>query len=204
MDHQRIIIVGGGIGGLTAALALQRRGFNVVVYERATEFREIGAGLIVTANARHALRDLGVDDELEAISSCVNVRNTCDYRTGEVMQEISNAEIERRFGLANLQVHRGDLHNLLLDAVRANDPDALRPAHEFVSLTQDASGVTAEFANGSSDWGDAVIGADGNASAVRSLLFPGETTAFNGQVAYRALIPEELVPPAIQQLKASL
>ena len=204
MDHQRIIIVGGGIGGLTAGLALQRRGFKVAVYERTPEFREIGAGLIVTANARRALRDLEVDAGLEAVSSSVPVRNTCNYATGEIIQEISNAEIERRFGLANLQVHRGDLHNLLLDAMRANDRDALRPGCEFVSLQQDASGVTVHFADGSSDRGDAVIGADGNASAVRSFLFPGEATEFNGQVAYRALIPDELVTPAIRQLQMAM
>ncbi|MGI9476706.1 MAG: FAD-dependent monooxygenase [Hyphomicrobiaceae bacterium] len=204
MDHQRIIIVGGGIGGLTAGLALQRRGFKVVVYERTPEFREIGAGLIVTANARRALRDLGVDAGLEVVSSSVPVRNTCNYATGAIIQEISNEEIERRFGLANLQVHRGDLHNLLLDAMRANDRDALRPGCEFVSLQQDTSGVTVHFADGSSEWGDAVIGADGNASAVRSFLFPGEATEFNGQVAYRALIPDELVTPAIRQLQMAM
>ena len=204
MNLRKIIIVGGGIGGLTAGLALQRRGFKVVFYERAPEFREIGAGLIVTANARRALRDLGVDSELERLSSSVSVRNTCNYLTGEVMQEISNAEIERRFGFANLQVHRGDLHNVLLDAVSSHDPKALRPLHEFVSLEQDATGVTVHFSNGSSDWGDAVIGADGNASAVRSFLFPGEATEFNGQVAYRALIPEHLVPPSIQKLQMAM
>ena len=148
---RRIIIVGGGIGGLAAGLALQRRGFRIVVYERAPEFREIGAGLIVTAS------------------------------------------------FASLQVHRADLHGVLHDAVRANDPDALRAGHEFVSLTQDAAKVSVTFANGATDAAQAVIGADGNASAVRSFLFPGEATHFNGQVAFRALIPDELVPPAVQR-----
>ena len=204
MDLQRIIIIGGGIGGLTAGLALQRRGFRVAVYERSPEFREIGAGLIVTANARRALHDLHVDAKLEALSSNVSVRNTCNYATGEIMQEISNAEIAQRFGYANLQVHRGDLHNVLLDAIRATDPDALHPGREFVSLEQDASGVTVQFADGSSDRGDIVIGADGNASAVRSFLFPGDVTEFNGQVAYRALIPDELVTPSIRRLQMAM
>ena len=204
MDLKRVIIIGGGIGGLAAGLALQRRGFKVVVYERTSEFREIGAGLIVTANARKALRNLGVDAELEALSSSVPVRNTCDYASGEIIQKISNAEIERRFGLANLQVHRGDLHSVLLDAVRANDPDALQPAREFVSLEQNASEVTVHFTDGSSDRGEAVVGADGNASAVRSFLFPGDATEFNGQVAYRALIPDELLTPSIRRLAMAM
>jgi salicylate hydroxylase len=80
LEIRRIIIVG---GGLAAGLAVQRRGFKITVYERAAEFREFGAGLIVTANARRALRDLGVD-ALEAASSCVPLRATCNYATGEL------------------------------------------------------------------------------------------------------------------------
>jgi salicylate hydroxylase len=101
--------------------------------------------------------------------------------------------------MGNLQVHRADLHQLLLQAVQANDDRALHAAHDFVRLEQDARGVTVWFGNGASVRGDAVIGADGNASAVRSFLFPDEEPKFNGQVAYRALIPEELVPPAIRE-----
>ena len=90
-------------------------------------------------------------------------------------------------------MHRADLHGILLEAVRANDPAALRSGHAFVSLTQDASTVKVSFANGASEEADAVIGSDGNASAVRSYLFPGEATHFNGQVAFvRALIPDNL------------
>ena len=204
MDPQRIIIIGGGIGGLAAGLALLRRGFKTTVYERADAFREIGAGLIVTANARRALADLGVDDALAACSSNVRVRNTCNYATGAVMQEISNAEIERRYGYANLQVHRGDLHNVLLDGIRAIDPQALVAGHDFARLDQDDAGVTVHFRNGVTVAGDAVIGADGNASAVRSQLFPGEATTFNGQVAYRALIPRDRVPDAIMDLQMAM
>ena len=196
---RRIIIVGGGIGGLAAGLALQRRGFRIVVYERAPEFREIGAGLIVTANARRALRDLGVDDALAALSSCVPVRMTCNYATGAVLDEMRTDDILQKYGFASLQVHRADLHAVLHDSVLANDPDALRAGHEFVSLTQDAAEVKVTFANGATDAAEAVIGADGNASAVRSFLFPGEATHFNGQVAYRALIPDALVPPGVQR-----
>lgn len=199
MNCKRIIIVGGGIGGLAAGLALQRRGFRIVVYERAPEFREIGAGLIVTANARRALRDLGVDDALAALSSCVPVRMTCSYATGDVLDEVRSDSIQQRFGFASLQVHRADLHGVLRDAVRGNDTEALRAGYGFVSLAQDTANVTVTFANGATDEAEAVIGADGNASAVRSFLFPGEATQFNGQVAFRALIPDELVPSAVHR-----
>ncbi len=204
MEVKRIVVIGGGIGGLAAALALQRRRFRVAVYERAPEIREIGAGIIVTSNARRALNDLGVDEALEAASSCVPLMHTCDYATGAIVRSAQNEEIVRRYGVATLQVHRADLHGLLMEAVRANDPEALRPGHEFVGLQQDDAGVSVIFSNGASDRADVVIGADGNASAVRSFLFPGEATKFNGQVAFRALIPAELVPPSAQRLQMAM
>lgn len=204
MRARKIIVIGAGIGGLAAALALQRRGFEVAVYERAQEIREIGAGLLVTANARRALRDLEVDGALEAASSCVPEMHVCDYATGEVLKTSSNEKIIQKYGLATLQVHRADLHGVLMEAVRANDPAALRPGHEFVSLEQDTAGASVSFANGVSDLGDVVIGADGNASAVRSFLFPGETTKFNGQVAFRALIPDALVPSSVHRSQQAM
>lgn len=205
MQIERIVVIGAGIGGLAAALALQRRGFTVAVYERGAEIREIGAGLIVTANARRALRDLGVDDALAAASSCVPVMYTCAYATGRILREIDNDELARRYGLASLQVHRADLHEVLRAAVHANDPHSLHAGHEFVSLEQDAAGVTLRFANGATARGEVAIGADGNASAVRSFLFPGgEAPEFNGQVAYRALVPMNLVPPLPRRLEMGM
>jgi salicylate hydroxylase len=204
MRTGRIIIIGAGIGGLTSGLALQRRGFKVAVYERAAEIRDIGAGLIVAPNARRSLRDLGIDDALAAISSCVPLQNTCDYATGAVKSATPTAQIVAKHGCGSLQVHRADLHRLLLEAVRANDAGALYADHQFAGLEQSPDGVTVTFANGASDRGVAVIGADGNASAVRTLMFPGEAPKFNGQVAFRALLPAELVPPPIRQLELGM
>lgn len=204
MTVRKIIIVGAGIGGLAAALALQRRGFRVVVYERAQEIREIGAGLIITSNARRPLHNLGIDKALEAASSCAPVHHLCNYATGAIERAVQNEQILRQYGMATLQVHRADLHGLLMEAVRANDPGCLRPGHEFLGLEQDEAGVSVKFANGASDSADVLIGADGNASAVRTLLFPGEATKFNGQVAFRALIPDELVPASIRRLQMAM
>lgn len=203
-NARRIIIIGAGIGGLAAGLALQRRGFRVVVYERAPEIREIGAGVVIATNARRALKDLGVDEALEAISSCVPVLYTCDYATGAVVATTDNRQIFTQHGMAVLQVHRADLHGLLLEAVRANDPGALRAGHEFIELEQDPDGVSVRFANGAADRADVVIGADGNTSAVRSLLFPGEPPKFAGQVAFRALVPDALVPSTVRQRQLAM
>lgn len=200
----QIIVIGAGIGGLAAALALQRRGFRVAVYERAAAIREIGAGVVISPNARRALRDLGVDAALASLSSSVSIIYTCNYRTGEIVDTNSNEQIIERQGMGMLQVHRADLHTLLLDAVRANDPEALYPGHEFIGLEQDTTGVSVRFANGVSHRADVAIGADGNTSAVRSFLFPGEAPRFNGQVAFRALVPDELVPAAIRQRQLAM
>lgn len=88
----RVIIIG-GIGGLAAAVALQRRGFTVQVYERATELREIGAGVIIQPNGRRVLVDLGLDDQLAERSSCMTSMYTCHYATGEVLQQSENADV---------------------------------------------------------------------------------------------------------------
>lgn len=196
--ESKVMIIGGGIGGLAAALALQQRGFSVAVYERAKEIREIGAGVIITANARRALNDLGVDQKLEALSSTIDIFYTCHYATGEVLRAVPNEDIKRKVGMASLGVHRADLHTVLMEAVLANDPACLHPNSEFVSLTQDDSGVTARFANGTSARADVLVGADGNASAVRSFMFPEEAPKFAGQVAFRSLIPHERVPESIR------
>lgn len=196
----RILIVGAGIGGLSAGLALQQRGFDVVIYERAAKIREIGAGIIVTANARRALQHLSVDAALEAASSCNAVHYFCDYKTGAVLHERNNEELGSRYGFRSLQVHRADLHGLLLGAFRRNAPESLHPAHEFIRLDQDRDGVRAVFSNGHADEADVLIGADGNASAVRTFLFPDEPAVFNGQVAFRALIPDELAPASVRHL----
>ena len=198
-NAQHIIVIGAGIGGLAATLALQRRGFKVTVYERGSEIREFGAGVVITPNARRALRDLGVDEALASLSSSAPIVRTCVYNTGEVIRADRNDAIAARHGMGVLQVHRGDLHGLLLQAVQANDADAVHAEHAFVALDQDEAGVSVAFANGLRRRADAVIGADGNTSAVRTFLFPGEDPKFTGQVAFRALVPDELVPPVVRE-----
>jgi len=195
----QVTIIGGGIGGLSAALALQRRGFQVAVYERAKEIREVGAGVIITANARRALRDLGVDDKLEAMSSTIAIFHTCHFATGAVLRAVSNEDISRKVGAASLGVYRADLHSVLMASVLANDPHCLHASSEFVRLVQDAAGVTVTFANGGAVRSDVVVGADGNASAVRSFLFPEEAPKFAGQVAFRSLIPWGLLPASVRE-----
>ena len=200
----RAIVIGGGIGGLSMALALQRRGMAVSVYERARELREIGAGIIMQPNGRKGLVDLGVDEAVAEVSCAMTMLNACHWATGEILSAVPNTAIAERYGLPSLAVHRADLHTVLLEAVRANDPDAVHAAHEFVALSQDSEGVTVRFTNGATERGEILIGADGNGSAVRSFVFPGEPARFNGQVAFRAVLPIELVPDIVRERELAM
>ena len=204
MATDRVLVVGGGIGGLSFALGLQRRGIGVSVYERASELKEIGAGILLQSNGRRGLVDLGVDAAVEAVSSCPTVLYGCDYANGEILGQTTNARIAENFGFSALAVHRGDLHAALLAAVRDNDPAAVHAAHEFESLEQDDDGVTVRFTNGATDRAAMVVGADGNGSAVRSFVFPGEPATFNGQVAFRAVLPMEVVPDIVQERELAM
>lgn len=204
MLNGRAIVIGGGIGGLSMALALQRRGMAVSVYERARELREIGAGIIMQPNGRKGLVDLGVDEAVADVSCAMAMLHACHWATGEVLSAVPNTAIAERYGLPSLAVHRADLHSVLLAAVRANDPGAVHAAHEFAALSQDAEGVTVRFANGAIERGEIVIGADGNGSAVRSFVFPGEAAVFNGQVAFRAVLPIELVPDIVRERELAM
>lgn len=200
----RAVVVGGGIGGLSVALALQRRGIAVTVYERASELREIGAGIVMQPNGRKGLVDLGVDEAVAAVSSTPTMLHACHYATGDVLAATANVQIASSYGLPSLTVHRADLHGVLLAAVRANDADAVLAAHEFVSLDQDRDGVDVHFANGVSDRAEVVVGADGNGSAVRSFVFAGEPARFNGQVAFRAVLPDAVVPSLVRERELAM
>ena len=204
MAVDRVVVIGGGIGGLSLALALQRRGIAVSVFERASELREIGAGIVMQPNGRRGLVDLGVDTAVEAVSSRPSMFHGCDYATGEVLSSTSSDQMAERFGLPSLTVHRADLHGVLLSAVRANDAEAVHAAHSFVSLEQSADDVTVHFANGATDRAPLVVGADGNGSAVRSHVFGGEAPRFNGQVAFRAVLPSALVPPIVRHRELAM
>lgn len=138
------------------------------------------------------------------VSSCMTILHACDYATGEILSAVPNESIAARFGLPSLAVHRADVHSVLLAAVRGNDPHAVHAAHEFTALEQDADGVSVRFANGVTDRAGVVVGADGNGSAVRSFVLPGEPARFNGQVAFRAVLPDALVPDIVRRRELAM
>ena len=199
------MIVGAGIGGLTAALSLQRHGVRVSVYEQASELKEFGAGLMVTPNAMHALDFLGVGGAIAATSNVSPGVLIKHYHTGEVLQRRSDGDTHRlKYGAGHFQVHRADLHCALSTAVLANDPGCIHLDHGFADLEQRQTGVLARFANGAVASADVLIGCDGCRSVVRDKVHGSAPVAYTGQVAFRALVPAARLPQELRTLARCL
>lgn len=175
-----VIIVGGGIGGLTSALQLHRHGVErVVVYEQSAQIRELGVGLNLLPHAVAELSRLGLGAQLEQVGIATGELTYATYRGQVIHREPRGREAGERF--PQVSVHRGRLQALLLRAVRDRlGPDAVRTGHRLVNLTQDdARGVTAFFNDPAGRAlrpvrGEVLVGADGIHSRVRSLRHPSE------------------------------
>jgi salicylate hydroxylase len=198
MQSSHVLLVGAGIGGLTAALALQREGFRVSVFEQAPELGEVGAGLTITPNARHVLDHLGLDQIMLEIGLEPNGGGVTHYQTGEMLVPISRGRSPKEvYGAAYCQTHRADLHGALAQLVLANDPAAIHTNHECTGFTQDEHGVRAHFANGREIAGDVLVGCDGIRSSIRRELFGSGSPEFTGYVAWRGLVPMDKLDPAL-------
>jgi 6-hydroxynicotinate 3-monooxygenase len=186
-----IAIVGAGMGGLATAAALRRVGIDVMVYEQASQFARIGAGIQIGCNAMKVLRKLGLEQRLRAQSFYPRSWNNRDWRTGEVKFDMIFGEsAEDKFGAPYLLAHRGDLHAALASAV---PPEYVRLNHKLAGLEEGADGVRLSFANGETATVDAVIGADGVHSLVREILFGTSPVNFTGRIAYRTTYPAALL-----------
>ena len=192
----KILIAGAGIGGLTAALALLRRGFQVELLEQAEALREIGAGVQISANGMRVLADLGVAEAVLALAARPSHREVRLWNTGQAWGsfDLGAASLER-YGQPYVTLYRPDLIAVLEAALRAADPDCIRLGQKAVGCTQDARGATLHLADGTRVTGDALIGADGIHSAIRATLHGPSTAEFTGCVAWRGVIPAEALPP---------
>jgi 2-polyprenyl-6-methoxyphenol hydroxylase-like FAD-dependent oxidoreductase len=188
----KAIVVGGGIGGLTAAIALRRIGIEAMVFERADKLREIGAGLALAANATRALGKLGLVDALREIGVPVRVAEFRSWR-GEVLSRVPVSELAEKVRSESAAVHRADLQAVLL---RELGEGAVRLGAECVGFEQESRGVRALFAGGWEERGDALIGADGLRSAVRARLLGDGGPRYAGYTAWRAVVTpgRELIP----------
>ena len=183
----KIIIVGGGIGGLTTALALRHQGIEAIVLERAAQMTEVGAGVQIAANGTIVLRKLGLEPALAAIATVPSRYDYRDLATGRLLYLAPlGQEAAARYGAVMYNVHRADLIQLLYEAL---PPETVKLNAECVSIKQDAEGAVVELRSGETIRGDAVIGADGIHSAVRHALRGPEEKQFANILMWRALIP---------------
>lgn len=194
MRDSRVLLVGAGIGGLAAALGLLRGGQRVELIEQAAQLTEVGAGLSITPNAGKALISLGLGDALARIGHQPPAGAILHYASGETLLPLPQDRSRERYGVPLYHVHRADLHAVLLDAVRAIDPDCLKLGAALQSLDQDESGVSVTLSDGRQCRADWAVGADGIHSRTRALLFGPDQANFTGFVAWRGLIPGERIP----------
>jgi salicylate hydroxylase len=191
-----IAIIGAGLGGLTAALALLAAGFRVRVYEQAPILAEVGAGITLSTGAGKALAAYGLGPALLAASLPIPNIAFVHHQTGALLAGVLHTTPPPDSGFATARhIHRADLHHILLRAVLAHDPDAVVTGRRLAGFTANAGGVRASFADGTAAEADALIGADGARSAVRHHLFGDGAPEFAGQIAYRCLIPREVAQP---------
>jgi len=187
----RIAIIGGGIGGLAAALALERRGAEVVVCEQSPVHSEIGAGLNLTPNAVKAFRALGIEDQIEAIGSGSEFMAIRSWRSGRFISRTRRGDFPKVFGAPNLTVHRADLLDVLRGALKTTD---IRLGMRCVAVDGGDRSAAVRFADGSTLEADVVVGADGIHSAVRKSLFGADRPRFTGCICWRGMAPAAAVP----------
>jgi salicylate hydroxylase len=184
-----VAVVGGGIGGIAAALSLLQAGFDVHVYERAGAVSEVGAGIQVSPNASRILHRFGLADDLARMGVrplAWHQRRWDDGRT-LLHAQLGDAVVEA-FGFPHYQMHRADLLGTLLGAL---PPERLHVGHLLTGLVDHGDRVQATFANGTTVEAELLVGADGIHSTVRELLFGPQDPVFTGCAAYRGLVPAE-------------
>lgn len=192
----RVAIIGGGIGGLTAAHALSRRGIEVAIYEAAPELREIGAGVALGPNAMKVLRALGLEDDVRAIAGRSEWLVTRNGKTSRVISKTSRGQQTVSYGCASATVHRADLLEVL---ARSLPGDMVTLGARCTGVEPDGDVAVARFADGREVEADVIIGADGIHSAVRASLFGSGKPRFTGKICYRSVVPVDAVrgrPPA--------
>ncbi|TNB49216.1 3-hydroxybenzoate 6-monooxygenase [Martelella lutilitoris] len=200
-----ILIAGGGIGGLAAAIGLANKGLKSLVLERAPKLGEIGAGIQLGPNAFHAFDYLGVGDAARAIAVYIDNLRLMDAIDGEEITRIPLDDAFRaRFKNPYAVIHRGDLHGVFLKACEEHPLVSLRTNAEVVDYDQDGSGVTAILKDGERLKGSLLIGADGLWSNVRKKVVGDGAPRVSGHTTYRSVIPTEDMPEDLRWNAATL
>lgn len=179
-----VLIIGGGIGGLATAVALQQAGISAAVFERAPVLQEMGAGIGVGANGMYALSKLGVADAVSAVGAPVE-RVELRKQHGSILSALTTGPLGRQYGATTTLVHRANLHAALFERLQ---PDTIRLGRECVGFAQDSAGVTARFAAGEDARGTVLIGVDGLFSTIRGQLWGDHPPRYAGYTSCRGIV----------------
>jgi salicylate hydroxylase len=185
----KVSIVGAGIGGLTTALALHKRGISVRIYEQASRLGEIGAGLHLSPNGMKVLYALGLKGAIEKIKFQPQAIAIRHYQSGKPFFENPfDDNFYTTFGAPFYGFHRADLHKMLLEAVQENDASCIEVGMRLTQLHEDNGGVRLDFEDGQTRYSEILVGADGVHSTVRTLRHPQLSAQYTGHVAYRGMV----------------
>lgn len=190
----RIAIIGGGIGGLTAAIALRQLGFEPVVYEQAPALLDVGAAIAIWPNAMRVLERLGLSDQIIQKAGVMKEIRWLD-QNGRSINRVALSETSERGSSPAIALHRADLQAILLDALPSS---TIHLGHSLLEQNQDGDKVIAHFANGQSCESEFLIGADGLHSHVRTQLLDDAPPIYRGYSVWRGISPlvPKSVPPA--------
>lgn len=194
----KILIAGGGIGGLAAALACSRVGATVALFERAGEFSEVGAGIQLGPNVMRVLYAWGLQDALARVIALPQRLQVCSATSGVELGVLRLGEVMRvRYGSPYATIHRADLHALLLNALQGSGVQ-LNLDREVSDFVQHRDGVTLHLQSGQQANGEVLVGADGLCSRVRQQLLGDGAPIATGHLAYRALVAQGSLPERLR------
>lgn len=196
---RQVLVAGGGIGGMAAALACARAGWEVRLFERAEAFAEVGAGIQIGPNVTRILQAWGLGDALARVAAFPFALQVRDAASGDALARLPlGARALARYGAPYATVHRADLHDLLLAAVRADSRVHVNGGQAVQGFTQGPNEVTLQRASGPAVEGDLLIGADGLWSRVREQCLADGPPRATGHLAYRALLSQTELPAALR------
>ncbi len=198
-NQPKIIIAGGGIGGLTAALALLQRGFNVTVLEQASAIKPLGAGIQLSANATRVFFQLGLGDEFYKVTIKPSKKCIRHWQTGQEWElfDLGNESLER-YGYPYMMLYRPDIHDILANALQQRSPESLVLGAKITAVSQDAERVSVTLENGNVHHADILVGADGVHSVCREQMIAKDNPKFSGCIAWRGVIALDKLPASMQ------